>query len=151
MENVEIERKFLVDMENLPFKLDDYPFQIIEQAYLNTNPVVRIRRSNDDYYLTYKGSGMMKRTEYNLPLNKESYDHLLPKTDGRIISKKRYLISYNSYTIELDVFFGDYEGLYLAEVEFENEEDASAFMPPSWLMEDVTMDKKYHNSNMALR
>lgn len=151
MENVEIERKFLVDMENLPFKLGDYPFQIIEQAYLNTNPVVRIRRSNDDYYLTYKGSGMMKRTEYNLPLNKESYDHLLPKRDGRIISKKRYLINYNSYTIELDVFFGDYEGLYLAEVEFENEEDASGFMPPPWLMEEVTMDKKYHNSNMALR
>lgn len=151
MENVEIERKFLVDMENLPFKLHDYPFQIIEQAYLNTDPVVRIRRSGDDYYLTYKGSGMMKRTEYNLPLNKESYDHLLPKTDGRIISKKRYLINYNSYTVELDVFFGDYEGLYLAEVEFENEEEASCFIPPSWLMEDVTMDKKYHNSNMALR
>ena len=67
---MEIERKFLID--KLPENLDDYSFHIIEQAYLNTNPVVRVRRSDDEYYLTYKGSGMMAREEYNLPLNAEA-------------------------------------------------------------------------------
>lgn len=148
MENMEIEKKWLVNVENIPLNLSDYPYLMIEQAYLNTHPVVRIRRSNDEYYLTYKGSGMMKRTEYNLPLNKESYEHMLPKADGKILSKKRYLIPYDKYTIELDEFLKDYEGLYLAEVEFDTEEEANSFTPPSWFLEDVTNDKKYHNSNM---
>lgn len=148
MENMEIEKKWLVNVENIPLNLSDYPYLMIEQAYLNTHPVVRIRRSNDEYYLTYKGLGMMKRTEYNLPLNKESYEHMLPKADGKILSKKRYLIPYDKYTIELDEFLKDYEGLYLAEVEFDTEEEANSFTPPSWFLEDVTNDKKYHNSNM---
>lgn len=87
---MEIERKFTV--RKLPDNLDSYPFHIIEQAYLNTDPVVRIRREDDAFYLTYKGKGMMAREEYNLPLNKDSYYHLLEKADGNIISKKRYLI-----------------------------------------------------------
>ena len=87
---MEIERKFLITQ--LPDDLDDYPFLTITQAYLCTNPVVRIRRQDDEYYLTYKGGGMMVREEYNLPLNKEAFAHLLAKADGNIISKKRYLI-----------------------------------------------------------
>ena len=87
---MEIERKFTV--RKLPDNLDSYPFHIIEQAYLNTDPVVRIRREDDAFYLTYKGKGMMAREEYNLPLNKDSYYHLLEKADGNIISKKRYII-----------------------------------------------------------
>lgn len=74
---MEIERKFTV--RKLPDNLDSYPFHIIEQAYLNTDPVVRIRREDDAFYLTYKGKGMMAREEYNLPLNKDSYYHLLEK------------------------------------------------------------------------
>ena len=65
---MEIERKFTV--RKLPDNLDSYPFHIIEQAYLNTDPVVRIRREDDAFYLTYKGKGMMAREEYNLPLNR---------------------------------------------------------------------------------
>lgn len=149
MENVEIEKKWLVDINNIPFNINDYPFLVIEQAYLNTRPVIRIRRSNDDYYLTYKGSGMMKRTEYNLPLNKESYEHMLPKADGKILSKKRYMIPYGKYTIELDEFFKDFKGLFLAEVEFSTEKEAEGFIAPEWFSKEVTLDKKYHNSNMA--
>lgn len=67
--------------------LDSYPFHLIEQAYLNTDPVLRIRRQDDEYYLTYKGKGLMAREEYNLPLNQSSYEHLLPKADGICISK----------------------------------------------------------------
>ena len=89
---MEIERKFLVDLSDLPFDPKDYPARKIEQAYLCTAPVVRIRRDNDDFFLTYKSKGMMVREEYNLPLTKESYYHLLLKADGRIITKTRYVI-----------------------------------------------------------
>ena len=64
---MEIERKFLVDLSDLPFDPKDYPARKIEQAYLCTAPVVRIRRDNDDFFLTYKSKGMMVREEYNLP------------------------------------------------------------------------------------
>ena len=87
---MEIERKFLID--TLPENLSDYPYHQLEQGYLCTEPVIRIRRENDDYYLTYKSKGLMVREEYNLPLTKEAYEHLLSKIDGILISKKRYLI-----------------------------------------------------------
>ena len=145
---MEIERKFLID--KLPENLDDYSFHIIEQAYLNTNPVVRVRRSDDEYYLTYKGSGMMAREEYNLPLNAEAYKHLLAKADGNIISKRRYLIPLSGkLTIELDVFASPFDGLWLAEVEFESEEQANTFTPPEWFGEEVTWSSEYHNSTLS--
>ena len=86
---MEIEKKYTV--KKLPDNLDSYSCKIIEQAYLNVSPAVRIRRSNDNYSLTYKGSGLMAREEYNLTLDKESYEHLLKKADGTIISKKDIL------------------------------------------------------------
>ena len=145
---MEIERKYLITQ--LPFDPEQYPCKIIEQGYLSTNPVVRVRRSNDRYILTYKGEGLMVREEYNLPLTKESYEHLLQKADGNIISKKRYLIPYNdTLTIELDIFEGALAPLMLAEVEFETEDDANAFTPPEWFGRDVTFEKTYHNSNLS--
>ena len=81
----EIERKFKV--KEIP-DLKRYDFKRIEQGYLNTNPVIRVRKEDDKYYMTYKGKGHIEREEYNLPLNKESYDHLIVKSDGKIITKK---------------------------------------------------------------
>ena len=72
---MEIERKYLV--AKLPDQLKTYPCRLLEQGYLNTNPVVRIRRDNEKYELTYKSAGLMSRQEYNLPLDRESYHHLL--------------------------------------------------------------------------
>ena len=145
---MEIERKYLIDQ--IPVNLNDYTCLLIEQGYLNTNPVVRVRRQNDDFYLTYKSSGLMAREEYNLPLNAEAYSHLIQKADGIIIRKRRYLIPLTKkLTIELDVFEGAYEGLILAEVEFESVEDADAFTPPQWFGEDVTFSTKYHNSTLS--
>ncbi len=95
---MEIERKFLVDLSDLPFDPKDYPARKIEQAYLCTAPVVRIRRDNDDFFLTYKSKGMMVREEYNLPLTKESYYHLLLKADGRIITKTRVMSAVSTRT-----------------------------------------------------
>lgn len=144
---MEIERKFLID--TLPENLSQYPFHQLEQGYLCTEPVVRIRREDDNYYLTYKSKGLMVREEYNLPLTRQAYEHLLPKTDGILISKKRYLIPLNELTIELDVFEGELAPLRLAEVEFETEEEANAFVPPEWFGEDVTYSTEYHNSTLS--
>lgn len=161
MENTEIEKKYTI--KTLPDNLEQYPCKIIEQAYLNTAPVIRVRKSNDKYTLTYKGSGMMSRTEYNLPLDEPSYRHLLEKADGNIISKKRYVIPLEnprfsdsfklnneiSLNIELDIFAPPFAPLIIAEVEFPNEQAADAFIPPAWFDEDVTLNPKYHNSNMS--
>lgn len=159
---MEIERKFT--LKALPENLQDYPFHHIEQAYLNVTPVVRVRKEDNTYYLTYKGSGMMARQEVNLPLNEEAYYHLREKADGNIISKKRYLIPLKNpgfkegfptppddytLTIELDVFDQPFAPLIMAEVEFGSKEAAEAFLPPEWFGEEVTYRKEYHNSYMA--
>ena len=145
---MEIERKFLI--KDLPKDLTSYPCSQIEQAYLNENPVLRIRRKDDDYILTYKSKGMMAREESEFPLTKEAYEHLRTKADGKIISKTRYFIPLAPHTIELDVFHGDMAPLIMAEVEFASIEEANVFLPPDWFGQDVTMDRRYHNVNMAL-
>ena len=147
---MEIERKYLID--TLPDHLEQYECRQIEQGYLNTDPVVRIRKSNDKYTLTYKGAGLMCREEYNLSLNSESFAHLKKKIDGIRIEKKRYLIPLTEkLTIELDVFEGELAPLVLAEVEFETKEEAERFVPPAWFGEDVTFSSKYHNSTLSKR
>ena len=159
---MEIERKFL--LRKIPENLDSYSYHLIEQAYLCITPVIRIRRQDNEYYMTYKGSGMMSREEYNLPLTKEAYEHLLPKSDGNVISKKRYLIPLSSeeinpeclsllgdtaLIIELDEFAPPFAPLLLAEIEFPTEEAANAFQMPDWFLEDVTQDVRYHNSYIS--
>ena len=153
----EIERKFLI--KKMPDNIETYRYHIIEQGYLTTNPVIRVRRSDDEYYMTYKGKGLLEREEYNLPLTKEAYDSLIVKAEGNIIRKKRYLIPieipYNGvitqYTVELDVFAPPFEPLVLAEVEFPSIDEADAFELLSWFDKDVTGDVMYHNSNMSKR
>ena len=145
---MEIERKYL--LRQLPEHLETYPSHRIEQGYLCTAPVARIRRQDEEYWLTYKSKGLMVREEYNLPLTREAYLHLRPKTDGILICKTRYLIPLGGgLTAELDVFHDDYEGLFLVEVEFPSEEAAEAFLPPEWFGEDVTFSSAYHNSTLS--
>ena len=146
---MEIERKFLIT--ELPDDLESYPFHLIEQGYLNTDPVVRVRRQDDEFYMTYKGKGFLAREEYNLPLTREAYEHLMTKADGNIICKKRYLIPIkeSALTIELDVFEGVFAPLIIAEVEFSSIEEAESFTPPAWFKEDVTNDRHYSNSYLS--
>jgi adenylate cyclase len=146
---MEIERKFTV--KKLPENLDSYPCHLIEQAYLNTDPVIRVRRQDDEYYMTYKGKGLLMREEYNLPLNEVSYYHLREKADGNIISKKRYVIPIrdSSLCVELDIFDKPFAPLIIAEVEFPDKETAEAFAPLDWFDQDVTNDPAYHNSNLS--
>lgn len=146
---MEIERKFTV--RKLPENLDSYPCHLIEQAYLNTDPVIRVRRQDDEFYMTYKGKGLLMREEYNLPLNEASYYHLREKADGNIISKKRYVIPIkdSSLCVELDIFDKPFAPLIIAEVEFPDKETAEAFAPLDWFDQDVTNDPAYHNSNLS--
>ena len=145
---MEIERKFTV--KQLPEHLESYAHSEITQAYLCTNPVMRIRKNGDTYTFTYKGSGMMMREEYNLPLTAEAFAHLLPKADGHIIRKTRYLIplAEDGLTAELDIFESPKQ-LIMAEVEFPDEKKALSFTPPAWFDEDVTNNPAYHNSRMS--
>lgn len=145
---MEIERKFLI--KEIPDNIEQYECWEIEQAYLCTDPVIRIRKKNQDYILTYKSQGLMAREEVELPLNAQAYAQLLNKVDGRIITKKRYLIpTINQLTIELDIFSGELRGLILAEVEFPDLDTANTYKMPAWFKEDVTYDKTYHNSNLS--
>ena len=159
---MEIERKFT--LKYIPENLDSYPSYHIEQAYLCTDPVVRIRKQDDEYLLTYKGDGMMAREEHNLPLTEDAYYHLREKADGNIISKKRYKIPLPNpqfkegapvppanykLIIELDVFDPPFAPLVMAEVEFGSKESAEGFIPPEWFGEEVTFEREYHNSYMS--
>ena len=92
------------------------------------------------------------REEYNLPLNKEAYEHLLAKADGTVLVKTRYVIpEAEGLKIELDIFHGKYEGLILAEVEFSSEEEAEQYRPPEWFGEEVTFSSQYHNSVLSAK
>ena len=77
---MEIERKYLIAF--LPEGYEKYPFHEMEQAYLCTDPVVRIRKEDEEYYMTYKSKGLLVREEYNLPLTGNAYEHLLKKRMG---------------------------------------------------------------------
>ncbi len=147
---MEIERKFTI--KTLPEQLHTYPHVKITQAYLCTEPVMRIRKQDENYIFTYKGKGLMIREEYNLPLTKDAFDKLLPKAEGCIISKTRYQIPHSTndglnLVIELDLFESP-SHLIMAEVEFPDKESALAFEPPAWFDQDVTNHPAYHNSNM---
>ena len=144
---MEIERKFTV--KRLPEGLERCPKQRIEQGYLCTEPVVRVRQAGESYFLTYKGKGLMVREEQEFPLTREAYLHLRAKADGIVITKDRYRIPYGERTIELDVFDTPFAPLVIAEVEFPTEEEALAFQPPDWFERDVTGDPSYQNSSLS--
>ncbi len=144
---MEIERKFLV--KKLPEDLSQYPCRRISQAYVCTDPVIRVRQKDEDYILTIKGEGFLQREEFELPLQKAQYKRLLAKAEGRSIAKDRYCIPYGKYTIELDIFAPPFDPLILAEVEFGSVEEANAFAAPDWFGEEVTRENEYTNAAIS--
>lgn len=146
---MEIERKFLI--EKLPDDLTQFPRQRLEQGYLCTNPVIRVRRDGGEYWLTCKGPGLLSREEYTIPLTAGAYDGLLAKTEGLVITKSRFRIPLGNHTAELDIFDPPLSPLVLAEVEFSTEEEALAFVPPAWFGREVTFDPAYSNSSLSMR
>jgi adenylate cyclase len=154
---MEIERKFAI--KKLPDDLSIYECKNIEQGYLCHNPILRIRRSNDKYILTYKSKlgmelsskeGANINNEIELPLTKEAYQSLKKKTEGNMIYKKRYLIPIlDGLTAELDIFEEQLSGLIFAEVEFPDVNTADSFIAPDWFGKDLTRDKRYSNYHLS--
>ena len=169
----EIERKWRV--RKLPKDYKHFPCKLLEQAYLCQNPTLRIRKESsisgegeknsitgrdekagisegkeqEEYIFCYKGRGRLSREEYNLPLTKEAYETLIGKTEGRVIRKFRYAIPHGPYTVELDIFQGELEGLCYAEVEFSSEEEALSFQPLDWFSEELTGERGYSNAELS--
>ena len=144
---IEIERKFLVDESKLPQLTGGYS---IKQGYIQTAGVntVRVRIRDNEAFLTLKSSSKGSKRlefEYIIPLEdaQEMLDNLCQKP---FIDKTRYLIEHQGHTWELDIFEGENKGLIVAEVELQSENET--FSLPAWVTDDVTLDKRYANSNL---
>ena len=145
---MEIERKFLVGA--LP-SLNGYKHSEIVQGYVSFSPEIRVRKLDDKYYRTEKGEGMIVREETETEIDREAAEEMFKKIKTNLIEKTRYYIPYNKFTIELDIYKGIFKGLIVAEVEFETIEEARAFIPPDWFLEDISEKREYRNKILALK
>lgn len=144
----EIERKFLVCK---PFKALVYSSSRIMQGYIcaGSGRTVRIRIRDDKGYLTIKGatnSTGISRYEWEKEIPLKDAQELMQLCLPGIIDKTRYLVDYKGHTWEIDEFYGDNEGLMLAEIELEKEEET--FDKPEFIGEEVTGDLRFYNSHL---
>jgi len=142
----EIERKFLVKGD---YKSHTKKETRITQGYLSSVPerTVRVRIKGDKGFITIKGIGNASgasRYEWEKEIPVSEVKELLELCESGIIDKTRFLVDAGKHTFEVDEFYGDNEGLTVAEVELSDENEA--FEKPEWLGEEVTGDAKYFNS-----
>ncbi len=145
----EIERKFLVT--NLQFKEEATNAFEIAQGYLNTHPerAVRVRIKGKQGFLTIKGKSSESGTtrfEWETEIPVAEAKQLLPLCEKGMIEKIRYNIPVENHTFEVDEFFGENEGLIVAEVELQDENET--FAKPIWLGQEVTGQLKYYNAQL---
>ena len=151
MVHTEIERKFLVKSDD--YKAQSHDSTRITQGYISRSPgrTVRVRVRDDRAYLTIKGGGSasgMSRLEWETEISVDEALQLMVLCEKGIIDKTRYLVRVGEHTFEVDEFYGDNEGLTVAEVELGSEDEP--FERPSWLGEEVTGDRKYYNSSLTV-
>ena len=143
----EIERKFLVVGE---YKLFAHNSIRMVQGYIATGQrTVRVRMSDDKAWLTIKGpshDGGVSRYEWEREIDRQSAVELLSLAVGSLIDKRRYYVEYEGHTFEVDEFYGDNEGLTLAEVELASADET--FARPEWLGREVTGDRRYYNARL---
>lgn len=142
----EIERKFLVAGDFRPFVRKAIR---ITQGYLNSAPerTVRVRTKDEKGFITIKGKASesgASRFEWEKEIPVDEVRELLKICEPGVIDKTRYLVDAGNHTFEVDEFYGDNEGLTIAEVELGSEDEA--YEKPFWLGEEVTGDVKYYNS-----
>jgi len=147
---IEIERKFLVTSK--AFKTEALKHFRIVQGFLNTHKerTVRVRLKGNKGYLTIKGESSndgLSRFEWEKEISKQDAKSLLTLCEKGVIDKVRYEIPIGKHTFEVDEFFGDNEGLIIAEVELTSEDES--FLKPDWLGEEVTGQIKYYNSQLS--
>lgn len=153
--NIEIERKFLVNLpkneisvSNFFEKIADRKFTI-KQGYIlaSKEKTVRIRTKGDKGYITIKGEADengFSRFEWEKEIELSDAEQLLTLCDEYIIDKTRYEVVYKGKIFEIDVFHGIHEGLVLAELELETEDET--YESPAWLGKEVTSDVRYYNA-----
>ncbi|MBF8149207.1 CYTH domain-containing protein [Winogradskyella sp. F6397] len=147
---IEIERKFLVNSE--AFKTEAYNSYAIKQGFLNSDKerTVRVRLKKEVGYITVKGkstSNGLSRFEWEKEITITEAESLLKLCEQGIIDKTRYEVKFGNHTFEIDEFYGDNEGLVIAEVELNSESES--FKRPNWLGKEVTGDPKYYNSQLS--
>ncbi|OUR93179.1 adenylate cyclase [Flavobacteriales bacterium 34_180_T64] len=147
---IEIERKFLVTSK--AFIEESFTSFRIIQGFLNTDKerTVRVRLKDQVGFLTVKGQSTndgLTRFEWETSISKSEAEALLKICEKGIIDKIRYEVKSGSHVVEIDVFFGENEGLIVAEVELENEDEI--LVKPSWFGKEVTGDIKYYNSQLS--
>ncbi|MEW5676671.1 CYTH domain-containing protein [Flavobacterium enshiense] len=146
----EIERKFLVVSDD--FIREAHKQNRIVQGYLNSDPerTVRIRIKGNQGFLTIKGKSNhsgTSRLEWEKEITVAEAEILLPLCEKGSIDKIRYEIPLGEHTYEVDVFFGDNEGLVMAEIELSEENES--FEKPYWLGQEVTNDERYYNAYLS--
>jgi len=146
---IEIERKFLI--KEKPFSIAKRSLKINQGYIINEkSKVIRVREKGDDYFLTIKGNNIgISRLEYDFPISKEDAKELIfhfCKTT--LIEKTRHYIEHKGHTWEVDEFHGKNNGLIVAEIELESENEK--FEIPDWVGEEVTQDDRYYNMNLAI-
>jgi adenylate cyclase len=146
---MEVERKFRLRQ---PPDLSSSESDPIEQGYLavGTDGEVRLRRKGDKTLLTAKRGAGLSRGEAEVEISAEQFEALWPLTEGRRLRKRRHVLPHDGLEIEVDVYEGELEGLIVAEIEFDSEEQAHGFEPPDWLGDDVTGDERFLNENLAV-
>jgi CYTH domain-containing protein len=147
---IEIERKFLVNSD--AFKKEAFKQHIIIQGFLNSHKkrTVRVRLKDNQGFLTVKGESSkngLSRFEWEKEITKPEAEALLKLCEPTIIDKVRYEIKAGNHIFEVDEFFGDNEGLVIAEVELNDENEI--FVKPNWLGEEVTGTIRYYNSQLS--
>ncbi|MBW2960228.1 CYTH domain-containing protein [Mesonia aestuariivivens] len=147
---LEIERKFLV--QNQDFKIEAFQSFEIKQGYLNSHPerTTRIRIKELEAFITVKGKSSengLSRFEWEKEINLKDAEALLKLCESGKIEKTRYLIKSGNHTFEVDEFYGQNQGLIVAEVEMKSEEDEVIL--PKWLGKEVTGEQKYYNSALT--
>ena len=143
----EIERKFLVKSD--AYKAEAFKETRITQGYLSSVPerTVRIRVKGDKGFITIKGIGNdsgASRFEWEKEIDAADVMELMKIAEPGVIDKTRYQVKKGSHVYEVDEFYGDNQGLVVAEIELQNESDS--FEKPEWLGQEVTGDVKYFNS-----
>jgi adenylate cyclase len=147
---VEIERKFLVTSN--AFKEESFSQNRIKQGYLSSVPerTVRVRIKGNKGYLTIKGisndSGL-SRFEWEKEIPVDEVEKLLLLCEAGVIDKTRFEIKSGHHIVEVDEFYGENQGLIMAEIELQSETES--FEKPIWLGEEVTNDKRYYNSYLS--
>lgn len=144
---LEIERKFLIDINKLTNLENGYD---IKQGYIQTKDktAVRVRVKDDEAFLTIKGENVgATRLEYEYPIPVVDAKEMLDKLCNKpIIDKTRYLVLHKKHTWEIDIFHEENDGLIVAEVELESEDEIVDL--PEWILKEVTDDARYYNSNL---